>query len=309
MKMPNSTRIMKTAGAAVIAVVLASCTGFREPSFPLPDDPGLYAVTRDDQLQRLDGDREWEIESWPARASMGPYTTFVIFEPDLEYDARLREELVELWRVAWVRSEIDSRGLAGPAAGSEWVVAPIEPFRVPASLEYADGYPEYVHIVPSSPLEPGLYSLRLDRPGSNRAGRVGVDWAAVDKRDYSAVNCVDRYAGSEPAYRPCVADSGVIESSAAEGLEITLVDPLRRDDALIVQGVVVNTTSITKTVPTMQTVLLDNAGRRLTQAMIEPRQVDLAPGERMTFKTTIAGAPATTARVDVDFVPMTNAGM
>jgi hypothetical protein len=87
------------------------------------------------------------------------------------------------------------------------------------------------------------------------------------------------------------------------------VDPLRRNDALVVQGVVVNTTSNTKTVPTMQAVLLDSAGRRLTQAMIEPRQVDLKAGERMTFKTEIVGAPRTTARVDVDFVPTTNAGM
>jgi hypothetical protein len=100
-----------------------------------------------------------------------------------------------------------------------------------------------------------------------------------------------------------------MESNAAEGLEITLVDPLRQGNVLIVQGVVVNTTSDTKTVPTMQAVLLDKAGRQLTNALIEPRQVDLRPGERMSFKTEIVDAPQTTARIDVDFAPMANAGM
>lgn len=307
--MPNSMTTAKIASAVLVMVVLTSCTGFRQPSFPLPDEPGLYAVAPGDELQRLDGDREWEVESWPARAALGSYTDFVIFDPDLERDARPRHGLVELWRVAWVRSEIDSRGLAGPVQGSEWAVAPIEPFRVPVSAGSAEGYPEYIHVVPREPLEPGLYSLRLNKVGISRAGRLGVDWAAVDKREYSAVNCVDRYLGSEAAYRTCATGGGVIESSAAEGLEITLVDPLRRDDALIVQGVVVNTTATVKTVPTMRAVLLDSAGRRLTQAMIQPRQVDLQPGERMSFKTEIAGAPTTTARVDVDFVPTTNAGM
>ena len=308
--MSRFMRSTRTAGAVLLTIVVTACAGSLEPSFPLPDDPGLYAVTRDDELQRLDGDRDWEVESWPARAAQGPYTEFVIFDPDLERDARPDDQVVELWRVAWVRSEVDHRGLAGPVQGSEWAVAPVDSFRVPITLRRAEGYGEYLHVVPSLPLEPGLYSLRLNKAGSSRTGRLGVDWPAVDKREYSAVNCVDRYLGTEVAYRTCTDGSGVMESSSAsEGLEITLVDPLRKGNALVVQGVVVNTTSDVKTVPAMRAVFLDSAGRRLTDAIIEPRQVDLRPGERMSFKTEVDNAPQTTARIDVDFVPMTNAGM
>lgn len=302
-------RTAGSAGAVMLAALVTACAGNLGPSFPLPEEPGLYAITGGDELQRLDGDREWEVESWPARSALGSYTEFVIFDPDLARDARPRDRLVDLWRVAWVRSEVDSRGLAGPVQGSAWAVAPIEPFRVSIIPGQAEGYPEYVHVVPERPLEPGLYALRLKKVGTSRAGRLGVEWAAVDKQDYSAVNCVDRYLDAVPPYRTCTGAGGVMESNAAEGLEITLVDPLRQGNVLIVQGVVVNTTSDTKTVPTMQAVLLDKAGRQLTNALIEPRQVDLRPGERMSFKTEIVDAPQTTARIDVDFAPMANAGM
>jgi hypothetical protein len=57
----------------------------------------------------------------------------------------------------------------------------------------------------------------------------------------------------------------------------------------------------------MEATLLDQSGRALTRAMIESRQVELQPGERMRFKTEVIGAPRSTARVDVNFVPMTNA--
>jgi len=141
-------RTMKSAGAGLLATLLASCAGTLQPDFPLPDEPGLYALDSNDDLHRLDGDREWEVKSWPARAAMGAYTEFVIFDPDLKRDARPRENLVSLWRVAWVRSEVDRRGLAGPVQGSEWAVAPLEPFHVPVTVRSADGYPAYVHLRP-----------------------------------------------------------------------------------------------------------------------------------------------------------------
>ncbi|MGF1593997.1 MAG: FxLYD domain-containing protein [Kiloniellaceae bacterium] len=297
------------AGASALAALLAACAGDMPPPFPLPDEPGLYAISRNDELQRLDGGREWEVKSWPARAALGPYTEFVIYDPELEREMRPRHDLVDLWRVAWVRSEVDSAGRAAPVQGSQWAVAPIEPFRVPVTLDFAPGRPEYVHVRPQRPLDPGLYSLRLKKLGINRVGRMGVHWDGVDKREYSAANCVDRHADREPGYRTCADNFAGVEYSAVEGLEITLVDPLRRDDVLVVQGVVVNTTADSKAVPTMRALLLDREGRQLTQAVIEPRQVELGAGERMTFKTEIPGAPAATARIDVDFAPTTSAGM
>lgn len=302
-------RILASAGAIALAGLLAACAGPRMPSYPLPEDPGLYAITYDNELLRLDGDREWEVESWPQRAALGSYTEFVIFDPALERDTRSSHQIVDLWRVAWLRSEVDARGFAGPIEGSEWVVAPIEALREPATVELVHGWPGYVHVVPNQPLKRGLYSLRLNRGASGRVARFGVEWNAVDKRRYAARHCVDLYPDSEPRYRTCGDGGGPQLDASVEGLEIILVDPLRQDTTLVVQGVVANTTAQTKRLPGMQAVLLDGSGRKLTFAVIEPRKSELSAGERMRFRTEIPNAPSATARIDVEFIPTTSAGM
>lgn len=295
--------------SVVLAAGLSACGAGYDVSYPLPDEPGFYALGPDDELLRLDGDREWEVESWPERSALSPYTEFVLYDPILARDTRPRSELIEVWRVAWVRSEIDGRGLAMPVQGSEWAVATIEPFHIPVGFDHPQGSPEFVHIVPQQPLEPGIYSLRLNKVGTKRIARVGVEWNSVDKRRYSAANCVDRFLAEGSTYRVCSGAPDPLETAETNGLEITLVDPLKRDDVLIVQGVVINTGSNTRRVPPMQAVLLDSQGRRLTNAMIEPRLTELAPGEKMNFKSEIAAVPQETARVNVSFLQTTNAGV
>src|SRR5262245_13328017 len=194
-------------GATCLTILfgVAACAGTREPSYPIPDEPGLYALTSDDALYRLDGDREWEVETWPERSGMPPGVQFVVSDPALA--GRPAGTSIELWKVAWVRSEITAENQAMPIEGSSWAVAPIEPFRIPFRYESPPDQSDVVHIVPTPPLEPGLYALRIINPGARQA-RVGVSWNSVDQRQYSAANCVDRYAAEGNVSRTCTTAVG-----------------------------------------------------------------------------------------------------
>ena len=207
----SSTRVARNALFLVLLASVSACAGTREPTYPVPDEPGIYAFTTKDNLRRLDGDRDWEVETWPERSNMPSNVHFVINEPALA--GRSAGNAVELWRVAWVRSEIDPQGQAMPVQGSQWAVAPLEPFSIPFRYESPAGQTEIVHIVPTVPLEPGLYTLRIASPGARQA-RVGVTWNGTDQRQYSAMNCVDRYDGS--TYRPCNAAVGAAPAPAGD---------------------------------------------------------------------------------------------
>ena len=175
----------------------------------LTEGADTYTLTTKDNLRRLDGDREWEVETWPERSSMPSNVHFVINEPALA--GRSAGNSVELWRVAWVRSEINPQGQAMPIQGSEWAVAPIEPFAVPFRYESPPGQTEIVHIVPTVQLQPGLYTLRI---AGARQARVGVNWNGIDQRQYSAMNCVDRY--DRNTYRLCNAAVGAAPAPAGD---------------------------------------------------------------------------------------------
>jgi len=342
----NSTRIAKSAMCLALIVGATACAGTQDPSYPTPDDPGIYAITSDEDLYRLDGDAEWEVETWPERSSMPSNVHFVIYEPALA--GRSAGSAVELWRVAWVRSEINAQGHAMPVSGSEWAVAPLEQFSVPFRYESPPGETEIVHVVPSAPLQPGLYTLRV--PGGRQA-RVGVAWNSVDQRQYSALNCVDHY--EDGVYRPCTAvvgpaigaqpapsapDAGVTATgglaslsapqpaptvtqpapvvaqpapaaaqplmvpASAEGLQITLADPVRSNDGLVIQGVVTNTSSETRAIPLMQGSLETSTGQEVRRWQFEPPVPTLAPGQRANFTTEVRPLPAGVARASVAFI-------
>ena len=54
----SSTRVARNAMCLVLLAGVSACAGTREPSYPVPGDPGIYAFTTKDNLRRLDGDRE-----------------------------------------------------------------------------------------------------------------------------------------------------------------------------------------------------------------------------------------------------------
>jgi hypothetical protein len=336
----SSMRIARNAICLVFLAGASACAGTREPSYPVPDEPGIYAFTTDDNLRRLDGDRDWEVETWPERSNLPGNVQFVINEPALA--GRSAGNSVELWRVAWVRSEIDAQGQAMPAQGSEWAVAPLEPFAIPFRYESPPGKTDVVHIVPTVPLEPGLYTLRVTNPGARQA-RVGVAWNGIDQRQYSAMNCVDRYDGN--AYRPCTAavattapapagdplapaltanasNGGlaslappqpaplvvqaparpVAAATSAQGLQIALTDPVRRNDGLLIQGTVINTSNQPRAIPTMQGSLENAAGQEMRRWIFQPPVQTLQPGERANFSTEVRPIPTGTARASVAFI-------
>jgi hypothetical protein len=341
-----SMRIARNAMCLIVLVGASACAGTREPSYPVPDEPGIYAFTTKDNLRRLDGDREWETETWPERSNMPTNVQFVISDPALA--GRSAGTSVELWKVAWVRSEINAQNQAMPVAGSQWAVAPMGQFSVPFRYESPAGQTDIVHIVPSGPLEPGLYTLRIVNPGARQA-RVGVGWNNVDQRQYSAANCVDRYE-AENTYRTCTAvvgptvgalpapgdsyspgvtanasNGGLASLSApqpamvvpapapapataqpvatgAQGLQIALVDPVRKNDGLLIQGVVINTSDQVRTIPTMQGSLENQAGQEVRRWVFQPPVQTLAPGERANFSTEVHPLPTGIARASVAFI-------
>lgn len=349
-------RIARGATCLTVLVGLSACAGSREPSYPIPDEPGLYALTSDETLHRLDGDREWEVETWPERSSMPIGLEFVVSDPALV--GRPAGTSIELWKVAWVRSEINADNQAMPIEGSPWAVAPLEPFRVPFRYESPPDQRDVVHIVPTPPLQPGLYALRIVNPGARQA-RVGVGWSSIDQRWYSAANCVDRYAAEGNAYRTCttavagqtgalppaggvssvsptispIDSSGLaslsapapaaatapapapattpapapqpVPAAAGEGLDIVLVDPVRRSDGLLIQGVVINSSGQPQMVPTMQASLENQAGQEVRRWVFEPPVKQLAPGERANFRTEVQPLPAGVARANVAFLSTT----
>ena len=351
----SGTRIAQSAMCLALIVGVSACAGTREPSYPIPDEPGIYAFTTRDDLQRLDGDQDWEVESWPDRSNMASNVQFVISDPALRSASN-----VELWRVAWVRSDISAQGQAMPVDGSEWAVAPMKSFAVPFRYETTPDEPGVVHIAPTTPLTPGLYTLRVT---GARQARIGVAWNGVDHREYSAMNCVDRYADntyrtcsvavgtptaalpapdpsaagvtsngglaslsapqpvvapaptvtqSTVAQQPAVAQPTVAQQTAtqqaatppvsAQGLQISLVDPVRRNDGLIVQGVVINTSNQVRAIPTMQGSLETAAGQEVRRWQFQPPVQTLKPGERADFTTEVRPIPPGVTRASVAFL-------
>lgn len=181
----------------LLAGISACASGPRPPSYPVPDEPGLYSFTSKNDLRRLDGDAEFEAETWPVRSNLPSNVHFVVNDPALV--GRKPGTALELWRVAWVRSDINASNQAMPTS-SQWAVAPLTPFSVPFRYESPADQPQIVHIVPSTPLPPGLYTLRI--PGARQA-RIGIAWNGIDQRQYSAANCVDRYVDAGNTYREC----------------------------------------------------------------------------------------------------------
>jgi hypothetical protein len=332
-----------------LLVGLAACASSGEPSYPTPDDPGIYAITDDGGLLRLDGDSDWEAETWPDRSDMPSDVQFVISDPALA--GRSAGSSVGLWKVAWIRSAINAQNQAMPVSGSQWAVAPMESYSVPFRYESPAGETDVVHIIPTGPLEPGLYSLRIVNPGARQA-RVGVEWDSVDQRQYSAANCVDLYE-AQGVYRPCtgavdlaegalppassgdaygVTSNGGLGSLSApqslptvaaapapapaaapaaaqpvpaatpDGLEIALADPVRQNDGLLIQGVVINNTDQVQAVPSMQGSLENQAGQEVRRWVFPPPVETLAPGGRASFKTEVNPLPPGATRASVAFI-------
>jgi hypothetical protein len=89
----------------------------------------------------------------------------------------------------------------------------------------------------------------------------------------------------------------------SEGLGISLVDPVRSDSGLLVQGVIVNLSSQARPIPPMRVELLNSANQVVQRSLVRAPVGTLAGGEHRTFKTLVQPLPPNIARVSVAFIP------
>jgi hypothetical protein len=296
----------RASGVAILALIacLPGCvswlgSGNQEP---VPRKPGLYALHQGD-LQRLDGDREWEMETWEERSNIPPDVAFVIRHPQLPASREQLDGAIHFSRVAWVRSEISEEGDILPVNGNQWVTTDVDELRVPVELEPYVSNSEVVRVVPQARLQGGLYTLQLRTASAQISARVGVGWASVDKRAYSAANCVDHYLGDAIRHRPCAQQE---HAFANKWLKVHLVDPEVRDTTgherqLIVSGVVINTSGRPRRVPTLEAQLLSTQGSVIERWQFEAGTTELQPGASARFRSSLPNPPAGIKKVHVTF--------
>jgi hypothetical protein len=288
--------------AGILAVGLSAC-GSSEPidAHLVPDEPGIYAVDNNELATRLDGTREWEVQTWDRRSRLDNDVELVVFDPSLGTAGR---EPVQLRRVGWVRSEIASDGSILPAEDNQWEASDDPAFQVPVRITHVAARPDVIRLTPAVPLSDGLYALRLRTATAAKNARFGVHWPDVDRRTYSSANCLDRYVGATPELRGCADQPGQI---LARGLKLHLVQPektiVNGAPALIVRGVVANTSERVRSLPVLEGQLRDASGTVLRQWQFAAAANEVPVGGSVPFKTVVQDPPAGAKNVNVSLVP------
>lgn len=287
--------------AITVAAMLAGCAGLDG----IPRKPGLYAV-EGKQLQRLDGDLKWEQKTWPTRSTLAPGISIVIRDQALAAAAADPSRAVRLYRVGWLRSEISRHGDILPATGNQWVDADIAALAVPVQLQRDADHREVVRVIPREPLAPGLYTLRTQLPSKDINTRFGVGWPAVDRRNYAATNCVDRYLDDSARYRSCAEQQLAI---ATASLQVHLVKPEMRAlqgqaRQLVIKGVVVNTSDRRHRIPPLKAELVTDRGRVVERWEFNADAAELAPGASAPFESSLPNPPPGATDVHVTFFPI-----
>lgn len=290
-------------GISTLALIasLSGCAWTGAGKDPVPRESGLYAL-HDEKLQRLDGDKAWEIKTWDDRSNFPPNIHFMIRHPQLQASGKTPEELIRLTRVAWVRSEITPDGDILPVDGTQWTVADIKQQQVPLGIQASASHPDVARINPERPLTRGIYSLQLRTQSGQVNARAGVAWPSTDRRNYAAANCVDRYLGDQVRYRPCAEQEHAL---ATKWLSVHLVDPETRhidgQRTLIVSGVVVNTSERRRRVPKLEAQLQTSDGKVIKRWQFDPTTAEVAPGASIRFRSEITNPPPGTRKVHVTF--------
>lgn len=285
---------------AMVALMLAGCS-----ANDIPEEPGLYAIDADGDLQRLDGSPEWERETWPDRENLRPETRFVARYPETG-----GQKTIVLRKVGWVRSEIRPGAEIGPPQGRRWVTAPLPELVVPVQL--VNETTRTVTIVPQKgALDPGLYSLQLDSGGKRLQARFGVGWSTIDQKRYAGAHCMDRYmVEASTQYRSCATQH---VPTLTEGLQIRLVDPDKRfvgDKVnLVVKGTIANTSEQKRAIPMLHGELKDQSGRVVHRWEFASPVPELEPGAYVPFTTVADGVPPTATDVTVSFQPLSRAAL
>lgn len=298
--LPGIVSVLILAG---LTLGLASCATwsrwFSEDGYLIPDDEGLYAV-RGDKLQRLDGNPNWEAESWPKRSDFAPGARFVIYESALRQSQQPPTDMIRLSKVAWVRSKFSANGAISPVTDSRWAAPDLKKYEIPLKFRTVDSRKDLLLATPARPLEPGLYALEFRTTAKQIGARVGIQWSTVNQERYSASACVDRYA--DGSYRPCDDQPQVLSTS---GLSLYLVNPESKtaegSRMVVVRGVVINTSDRPRHVPELEGVLRTADGQVVKQWRFTPETTELPPGESSEFRSEVQDPPPQAHDVYVRF--------
>lgn len=289
--------------AGFMCLVLAAC-GTVKDAHLVPDEPGLYAVVDEDNLTRLDGDREWEVETWEKRSSFDGLSQFVIYDPALGNVAMPLDQVVGIYRVAWVRSRISAEGEVFPNEDRTWKAPENSTFGIPVRVRRLEGHADKVEVVPEESLSNGLYSLQFDAPSGQNQARFGIGWQSIDRDQYAGRNCVDEYldeAGRLSGFRLCTEQ----QLQTTGGLRVYLVKPrietLDNGRRLVVQGVVVNTSDRARTVPALNAAAQSGDGVIIGKWTFTIDPSRLKPGDSVSFVTALENPPDDVKTVNVTF--------
>lgn len=103
---------------------------------------------------------------------------------------------------------------------------------------------------------------------------------------------------SPSAARPDEAQSAALSS---RGLEISLIDPKRTSNGLLVEGTIVNASDQSQAIPPMEIILLNSLNQVVQRSVLRAPSSGLVQGERKTFKLLVRPLPPNVSRVTVGF--------
>ncbi len=306
------------AGLAV-ALALSGCVAPPPPVAPYGSDPGstanvplptfygLYAVDGG-ELVRLDGPPDWERSTWSSREDLPPDVSFLVFSRQLADTSHPLDSTITAWRVASVRDEQTSTGDVIPhPLGSVWASPDLPGYQLTLEFEPVPDHPDMIVARPESPLPPGLYSLKL-KTGEVQNARFGVAWSSVRQADYAAQYCVEQDPGG---YQPCGATPSGNGAAASEDVQHTAGFVVRNlhssriqgndgAPALVIEGQLVNQSSIPAIMPALAATLLD-AQDQVLQALpaVTLPATPLGPGGVYDFRINVTNPAANAAQVRV----------
>ncbi|MDX9862337.1 MAG: hypothetical protein RBS99_15620 [Rhodospirillales bacterium] len=309
-------RVRRIGLAGLLSLSLAACATVPVPGQAVsvvPGDPGIYAVAEGGGYVRLDGDRDWERQTWAKRSVFGRGTQFVVADPSFRSVEGRLDEAVRLYRVAWVRSRIGRDGRIMPTTDGRWSVSESESFRVAADVSRVEGRDDAVRLVPETALGDGLYSIHYAvGAGKPRAARVGINWATLDRDRYASGNCVDQYLDGEGrplGYRLCEEQPLL----GTGGLLVFLVPPrveINDDiERLIVQGIVVNTSERNVQIPALVATIQGGNGSTIKEWTFKADKSALRPHDNAPFEIALDNPPPATKTVRVEFSSQTTAAV
>lgn len=281
-------------------------------NIPLPTYYGLYALDAG-TLVRLNGPSEWERRTWSNREDMPTNVSFLAYSRDLGAESTPLDQAVTLERVASVRYERTSAGeIITHPVGSVWASPDLPAYQVALAFEPVPGHPDMIVATPASPLPAGLYSLKLHGTEVEDS-RFGVAWSTVPQAAYAAQNCVEKYPGG---YSPCGAapQAGTLGTAApaqysanqptadfvVRNLRSHHVTETNGAPELVIQGELINTSSIPAIMPALAATLLD-AQNQVLQALpaVTLPATPLAPGGVYDFRINVANPAPGAANVRV----------